>query len=61
MKALVFGCTISVVACSAGLRAAGGALGVGTAVRDAVRDSILLIIILGYVITWFFYFLLEND
>ena len=60
-KALVFGCTISVVACSAGLRASGGALGVGTAVRDAVRDSILLIIIFGYVITWFFYFLLENE
>ncbi|MFQ5503923.1 MAG: MlaE family ABC transporter permease [Planctomycetota bacterium] len=56
-KAWVFGITISVVGCSSGLRAAGGALGVGRAVQLAVVYSMLLIIILGYIITWFFYVL----
>jgi len=45
------------VSCSAGLRATGGALGVGLAVQTAVRNSILLIIVMGYVLTWLFYFL----
>ena len=35
----------------------GGALGVGLAVQAAVRNSVILIIVLGFVITWFFYFL----
>lgn len=56
-KALVFGCMIATVSCSAGLRATGGALGVGLAVQTAVRNSILLIIVMGYVLTWLFYFL----
>jgi len=56
-KALVFGCTIAVVSCSSGLRASGGALGVGRAVQHAVMSSIILIIVFGYVITWLFYFL----
>lgn len=58
IKALVFGCTIATVSCSAGLRADGGALGVGRAVQHAVMTSIVLIIIFGYLITWFFYFFL---
>ena len=43
---------------AAGLRASGGALGVGRAVQQAVKNSILLIIVVGYIITWFFYFFL---
>jgi phospholipid/cholesterol/gamma-HCH transport system permease protein len=58
-KAWVFGITIATVGCSAGLRAAGGALGVGRAVQDAVRNSILLIILLGYITTWFFFYFLQ--
>ncbi|MBL8724717.1 MAG: ABC transporter permease [Planctomycetes bacterium] len=56
-KAFVFGIAIATVSCAAGLRASGGALGVGLAVQTAVRNSVLLIIVLGFVITWFFYFL----
>ena len=56
-KALVFGCAVATVSCEAGMRAEGGALGVGLAVQHAVRNSIILIIVLGYVMTWFFYFL----
>ncbi len=57
-KGLVFGATIATVGCAAGLRADGGALGVGRAVQTAVRNSILLIIVFGYIITWFFFYLL---
>lgn len=56
-KAFVFGIVIAVVSCGAGLRARGGALGVGLGVQAAVRNSVLLIIVLGFIITWFFYFL----
>ncbi len=56
-KAFLFGVTIAVIGCSAGLRAKGGALGVGQAVQKAVKNSVIMIIILGYVATWFFYFL----
>ena len=56
-KAIVFGCVIATVSCAAGMRAAGGALGVGLAVQTAVKNSIILIIVLGYILTWFFYFL----
>lgn len=54
-KSWVFGVTIATVGCSCGLRAEGGALGVGQAVRQAVKTSFLLIIVFGYIITWFFY------
>ena len=57
LKSFVFGVTIATVSCAAGLRARGGALGVGLAVQTAVRNSVILIIVLGFVITWFFYFL----
>ncbi len=56
-KAFVFGTTIAVVSCAAGLRASGGALGVGLAVQTAVRNSVILIIVFGFILTWFFYFL----
>lgn len=54
-KSFVFGIVIAILACSAGILARGGALGVGNATRAAVRDSIILVIILNYVITWAFY------
>jgi len=54
-KSLVFGMLISSVACSQGLRARGGALGVGRAVRKTVVASIMLTLILGYLMTAFFY------
>jgi len=59
VKAVVFGCMIAIVSCSTGLRASGGALGVGRAVQQAVKTSVLLIIVIGYVLTWFFYFLIQ--
>jgi phospholipid/cholesterol/gamma-HCH transport system permease protein len=54
-KAFVFGIIIATVACTQGLRASGGAIGVGYATRRAVVISFVLIIISGYYITWFFY------
>jgi phospholipid/cholesterol/gamma-HCH transport system permease protein len=54
-KSGVFGILIAIIACSAGLRASGGALGVGKATRAAVRDSIIAIIIANYFITWMLY------
>ncbi len=54
-KSLVFGIIIAAISCDAGLRAHGGALGVGNATRQAVRDSIIAIIIANYFMTWFFY------
>ena len=58
-KSLVFGILIATVSCAAGLRAKGGALGVGLAVQQAVRNSVILIIVVGFILTWFFYFLGE--
>ncbi len=54
-KAFVFGILIGTVGCAHGLRATGGALGVGRAVRNAVVSSIVLILILGYYLTRAFY------
>ncbi len=54
-KSVVFGASIAVVSCANGLEARGGALGVGRAARNAVIVSFLLILILGYVMTWIFY------
>lgn len=55
LKAFVFGVVIATVGCSQGLRATGGAIGVGQATRKAVVISYLLIIVLGYYITFLFY------
>ncbi len=52
LKSLVFGVVIAVVGCSQGLRARGGAIGVGLATRRSVVISFLLIIIFGYFITF---------
>lgn len=54
-KSVVFGLTIGVISCASGLRARGGALGVGNATRSAVRDSIIAVIIFNYFMTWIFY------
>lgn len=55
LKSLVFAIVIAIVGCSQGLRATGGAIGVGKATRAAVVTSYLLIIVLGYYITFLFY------
>jgi len=55
LKALIFGTVIAAVACSQGLRATGGAIGVGHAVRRSVVVSYLMIIVLGYLLTFIFY------
>jgi phospholipid/cholesterol/gamma-HCH transport system permease protein len=54
-KSFVFGIVIAIISCSAGIRAEGGALGVGNATRAAVRDSIITVIVLNYFMTWFIY------
>lgn len=55
LKALLFGIVIAIVGCTQGLRARGGAIGVGHATRRAVVISYLLIIILGYYVTFIFF------
>ncbi|MCB9881918.1 MAG: ABC transporter permease [Planctomycetes bacterium] len=54
-KATVFGFVIGVVGCSRGLRTTGGALGVGAAARASVRNSIILILVLSYMLTRLMY------
>jgi phospholipid/cholesterol/gamma-HCH transport system permease protein len=54
-KAFCFGIIVAVISCACGLQTRGGALGVGSATRQAVRDSIIAIIISNYVLTWFMY------
>ncbi len=54
-KSFVFGIVIAVISCASGIRTVGGALGVGNSTRSAVRDSIILVIVLNYFMTWFFY------
>ena len=51
-KSFVFGIIIAAISCASGLRASGGALGVGRATRTAVRDSIIAIIVSNYFMTW---------
>jgi phospholipid/cholesterol/gamma-HCH transport system permease protein len=57
-KAVVFGITIAVVGCAQGLRAEGGAAGVGKATMRAVVISFIAILILDYLLTWLFYWTL---
>lgn len=54
-KSFVFGLLIAGISCANGLRASGGALGVGECTRRAVRDSIIAIIVSNYFMTWAFY------
>ena len=57
-KSLIFGLMIGALSCFAGLNAGGGALGVGKAVRRAVVASVVMTLVIGYVITWFFWVVL---
>ncbi|HNX23853.1 MAG TPA: ABC transporter permease [Spirochaetota bacterium] len=55
LKSFVFGLMISSISCANGLKAEGGALGVGQATRVSVVSSYLLVLIMGYFITALFY------
>ena len=55
-KAFIFGIVIATVGCSHGLRTRGGAIGVGQATRQTVVVSYLLIIVLGYYVTFLFFY-----
>ena len=55
IKAFVFGILVSTISCAAGLKASGGAIGVGRAVRVAVVRCFLMLIIIGYYISWMFF------
>jgi phospholipid/cholesterol/gamma-HCH transport system permease protein len=55
LKSMIFGLVIAIISCNEGLRARGGALGVGNATRTAVRDSIIAVIIVNYFIAWALY------
>jgi phospholipid/cholesterol/gamma-HCH transport system permease protein len=55
IKSVIFGVIIATVACSAGLKAQGGAIGVGRAVRGAVVSCFLLVIVIGYYLSWAFF------
>lgn len=48
IKSIVFGFAIAVVGCASGLQARQGARGVGNSTRAAVRNSIILIIVLNF-------------
>jgi phospholipid/cholesterol/gamma-HCH transport system permease protein len=54
-KAWVFGILIGGLGCASGLSATGGALGVGRAVRRAVVASVVVTLIVGYLMTWWFW------
>ena len=56
IKAFVFGFVISVIGCCQGLTTSNGAMGVGKSTRLSVVYSYLLVIILGYFLTYLFYF-----
>jgi phospholipid/cholesterol/gamma-HCH transport system permease protein len=55
VKASITGFVIAGVGCAQGLRAQGGALGVGRAVRRAVIVSIVLILLISYTFSWLAY------
>ena len=48
LKSTVFGFVIAIVGCASGMQAQRGASGVGQTTRTAVRNSIILIIVLNY-------------
>jgi phospholipid/cholesterol/gamma-HCH transport system permease protein len=55
VKAFIFGIIVAIISCAAGLKATSGAMGVGSATRKAVRDSIIAIIIANYFLSWLFF------
>ena len=55
LKALFFGIIVTGVSCYEGFTTTQGAVGVGQATRRSVITSILLILVIGYMVTRFFY------
>ena len=55
LKALLYGMIITAVSCHEGLTATQGAVGVGQATRRSVIISFLLVLVVGYFVTRFFY------
>jgi phospholipid/cholesterol/gamma-HCH transport system permease protein len=55
IKAMVFGVLIAGVGCSQGLRARGGAEGVGRATMRTVVVCFVYILMFDYILTWMFY------
>ncbi len=55
LKAVVFGLLISGVGCSQGMRARGGAEGVGNATMRTVVISFVFILFFDYILTWMVY------
>jgi phospholipid/cholesterol/gamma-HCH transport system permease protein len=60
IKAFAFGAIITMVACHQGLKATGGALGVGRATTNAVVHSIVLIIFANLCFTILFHWTLAG-
>ena len=55
VKAAVFGAIVVIVSCYQGLKARGGAEGVGKATTDSIVLSFTFIFIFDYFLTWMFY------
>ena len=55
LKAALMGYVIAGIGCAQGLRAGGGALGVGRCVRRAVISSIVMILVISYNFSWLIY------
>jgi phospholipid/cholesterol/gamma-HCH transport system permease protein len=55
VKAWVFGVIIATIGCGKGIRATGGAIGVGQATRTCVIACFLMVIVSGYILTSVFY------
>ena len=56
LKASVFGFAIALISCSCGIKATGGAQGVGLATTKAVVWSFIAIVIIDYIFALVFYF-----
>ena len=58
IKALVFGCALTLIACNQGYHASGGAKGVGVATTRSVVGSFVTILVLDYFLTdlWLTFF-----
>ena len=56
LKAFIYSVTIASIACTMGLNATGGALGVGRASRNTVVYSLVLIILLEFMLSSFYQF-----
>lgn len=58
VKGIVFGSIIPIVSCAYGFRCKGGAQGVGSATTNAVVSSTIVVIVLDFVLTYFFTWIL---